>query len=190
MIKFKYLAILPLLVICAVGAYFLSKNTPKPTVPTAKSEIHSQISDIKAVQTNPDTGEIEYTLTAKSLTQSANGQDELLEVTMDWTPDQQSHYTITAGRAIFDQQTGEFDFGGGFVLTQHANDKVMTLKGDNLFGNTKSKQIHSPTPLTITEGDNQFFAKSMQGDLTDKTYQFFGITISFMPPKRQEQALF
>lgn len=190
MIKINHLAILFLLLVAGFGVYFFTKNTPKPAIPVAKAKIQSQISDIRAVQTNPDTGEIEYTLTAKSVTQNTTGQDELLDVVMDWTPDKDSHYTIKAGRAVFEQKTGEFDFGGGFVLAWHAKDGVMTLTGENLLGNTKSKKIYSQTPLTVIQGHNQFFAKSMQGDLMHKDYQFFGVQLSFVPPIRQEQALF
>lgn len=190
MIKFKYLAILPLLLVAGFAMYFLSKNTPKFTPTLAKPEIQSQINDIKAVQTNPSTGEIEYTLRAKSLTQTANGQDELIDVVMDWTPNKDSHYTIKASRAIFEQKTGDFDFGGGFSLTWHAKDGVTTLTGDGLLGNTKSKQIQSLRPLTVQQGQNRFVASSMRGDLMTKDYQFFGIQVEFLPPVRQQQSLF
>lgn len=186
----KYLAVLPLIVIGVLGWFFWSKNTPKPTVSLGKPSIQSQIQDIKAVQTNPDTGEIEYTLTAKSLTQSQNGQSELLEVAMDWTPDKISSYLITAKKATFDQNTGEFEFGGGFKMTQHSHNRTMILVGETLTGNTKSKLIASNTPLTIKEADNSFYASAMMADLNSKEYQFLGIKTTFTPPVRQDKALF
>ena len=45
-----------------------------PEVPTVDSEV----TQIKAIQTDPKTGATEYTLTADSLIQNANGQDEML----------------------------------------------------------------------------------------------------------------
>lgn len=188
--KNKYLALFPLLIIVVLGWYFLGKNTPKPNISLQKPNIQSQVEGITAVQTNPQTGEIEYTLTAKSLTQNIHGQNELIDINMDWTPDKTSSYTITAKRAYLDQNTGEFEFGEGFSLQQHNQDNAITLTGEILTGNTKTKKIHSQTPLTITQGANKFFAKSMTADLTTKDYEFFGIDTTFTPPTRQDKALF
>lgn len=191
----KYLAVLPLIVIGVLGWFFWSKNTPKPAVSLGKPSIQSQIQSIKAVQTNPDTGEIEYTLTAESLTQNTDGQSELLNVTMDWTPDTLTSYLITAKRAMFDQTTGDFEFGGGFELRRStknspAQDTLMTLTGDTLMGNTKDKVIASHLPLTVKEAGNSFYASAMTADLKSKDYQFLGIKTTFTPPARQDKALF
>lgn len=188
--KIKYLIILPLLVVCVFGWYFLGKSTPKAEVTLSKPNIHSQIDGIQAIQTNPDTGETEYTLTAKSLTQSTNGQDTLHDVVMDWTPDVISQYTITAKQATFNQNTGDFEFDGGFSLHQHSQTGNMTFTGNTLTGNTKNKLIHSDTPLSITQDNRKFYATSMTADLASKDYQFFGIDISFMPSERQDKSLF
>lgn len=188
--KIKYLVVLPLLVMCVLGWYFLGKNTPKTEVALGKPNIHSQIDGIQAIQTNPDTGKIEYTLTAKSLAQSTNGQDALYDVVMDWIPDAISQYTIIAKQATFNQNTGDFEFDGGFSLHQHSQTGDMTLTGSTLIGNTKNKLIHSNAPMNITQGHHKFKAMSMMADLTTKDYQFFGIDISFMPSERQDKPLF
>ena len=62
-----------------------------PEVPTVDSEV----TQIKAIQTDPKTGATEYTLTADSLIQNANGQDEMLGATIHWQPPQGETYTLT-----------------------------------------------------------------------------------------------
>lgn len=51
-----------------VGAWFFYKEDVniEPAVPSAPA-VSYEVTEIKAVQTSPETGEIEYTLTADSL---------------------------------------------------------------------------------------------------------------------------
>ena len=61
----RILSVLGVMVIM-VAAWFFYQEDPKiePTVPT-KPDVSYEVTEIKAVQTNEETGETEYTLTAK-----------------------------------------------------------------------------------------------------------------------------
>ncbi len=189
----KIIAVLSVLVMVAVGWYYWNQDDQKPKVELAKPDISLEVTDIKAVQTNPQTGEIEYTLTAKSLVQnSATGKDELKDVVMDWNPNTGMTYTMTASTATFDQNTGEFVFGEGFEMVRHAIDDkpALVLKGSLLTGNTKTKLIASSSPLKVTQGESIFEAQSVQGDLNTGMYEFGRISTEFTAPKRTDKPLF
>lgn len=188
----KLFALMSLLLFAIAAWYFVSQRSQSNSPSIGSPTISSEVTNIRAVQTNPETGEIEYELTAQSLIQNTSGKDELKEVVMDWTPNSGQHYTIRADTATLEQATGDFVFKDGFILTRHANadNKEMILKGGALTGNTKSKLIASDAPLDVTQDGHQFNAQSMQGDLNTGDYQFNQITIAFNPVQRVDQALF
>lgn len=188
----KIFAVISVLLLVAVGWFFINQQDSEPKPTLAPPKVSSEVTDIKAIQTNPETGEIEYELTAKSLTQNQAGQDVMNDVVMKWQATAQDRYTITAKTAQLDQNTGDMTFGEGFEFIRHATGDAesMTLTGSTLLGNTKSKRIESKTALKVTQAESFFEARAMQGDLNTGEYEFFGITKNFLPPARQDRALF
>lgn len=195
----KLLAVISLVFLIGAGGFFITQknNTPKPSLP--KPDIVSEISKIKAVQTNPATGEIEYTLTAQSLTQNADGMAILNDVIMDWTPsgttqtENQERYTIKAVSATLDDKTGDFVFKDGFELIRHATpatNKAMTITGGILIGNHKTKLINSQNPLQIYQDGNEFKAQGFRADLNTQVYDFYNISMLFSAPAHRETPLF
>lgn len=178
-------------------AWFFYQNQPSVTpidVPSVASQ--SQVSDIRASHTNPNTGQIEYTLTAKTLTQNQDGQTILSDVVLIWTPPTGETYEITSPQATFDDQSGDMHLMGGFVLAQKPNNSPqhITITGNSLMGNTHTYQLNSDEPLTITQTDNQinhtFFANKMNANLHTGDYEFLGMTAQFEPPQRVDKPLF
>lgn len=188
----KIFAVFALALVGVVGWYYFSQNQPIITPTLSTPNIHSQVSKIHAIQTHADTGEIEYQLTANALVQNAQGNDELQEVIMHWTPTAHDHYTIVAKVATLTKKTGDFVFGQGFILTHHANamQPALVISGNTLTGNTKTKLISSQSPLNITQGDNQFTAKQLQADLKTGDYDFYDIHMQFAAPVRTDKPLF
>lgn len=176
----------------AVAGWLFYYNQPKPTVVSApKADIKSQISDIRASQTNPDTGQIEYTLTAKTLTQDNNGQNVLSDIMLVWTPSQTQTYQMTSSTANLDETTGDMLLKDGFTFLTQSQDSVpIKITGGVLTGNTKTRQIKSDDMLEVHQGDNFFYAKGMTADLNAGEYAFFGVTAEFTAPKRTDKPLF
>lgn len=161
--------------------YGIKTNAPS-TPAVARPEISSQLQDISAKQTNPATGEIEYTLTAQSMTQNINKQSVVKNITMHWQATPQTHYTITAHTAHFDQTTGQFNFLNGFHLKQNQqNPSPLTLTGDRLSINTQTKHIKSDHPINVTLGNHRFNAQAMMADINKQLYDFSTISASFAP---------
>lgn len=177
----KKLALIALVVAFFATWYGIKTNAPStPTV--ARPEISSQLQDISAKQTNPTTGEIEYTLTAQSMTQNINKQSVVKNITMHWQATPQTHYTITAHTAHFDQTTGQFNFLNGFHLKQNQqNPSPLTLTGDRLNINTQTKHIKSDHPINVTLGNHRFNAQAMMADINKQLYDFSTISASFAP---------
>ena len=176
-----------------VGVWFFYKEDVKiePTVPSAPT-VSYEVTEIKAVQTNPKTGEIEYTLMADSLIKNSAGMDEMRNAKMDSTPPNgQSHY-LEANLAILEQTTGDLLLQEGFVLVRQGDDTKpkMTIKGDLLTANTKQHQVASNKPISITQGADSFIAQGFTGDLQTGKYEFYHIQMEFTPPKRVDKSLF
>lgn len=176
-----------------VGVWFFYKEDVKiePTVPSAPT-VSYEVTEIKAVQTNPKTGEIEYTLMADSLIKNSTGMDEMRNAKMDWTPPNgQSHY-LEANLAILEQTTGDLLLQEGFVLVRQGDDTKpkMTIKGDLLTANTKQHQVASNKLISITQGADSFIAQGFTGDLQTGEYEFYHIQMEFTPPKRVDKSLF
>lgn len=178
----KKLALIALVVVAFFATWYGIKTNAPSTPTVARPEISSQLQDISAKQTNPTTGEIEYTLTAQSMTQNINKQSVVKNITMHWQATPQTHYTITAHTAHFDQTTGQFNFLNGFHLKQkQQNPSPLTLTGDRLNINTQTKHIKSDHPINVTLGNHRFNAQAMMADINKQLYDFSTISASFAP---------
>lgn len=176
-----------------VGAWFFYKEDVKiePAVPSAPA-VSYEVTEIKAVQTSPETGEIEYTLTADSLAKNSAGVDEMKNAKMDWTPPNSETYHLEASLASLEQTTGDLLLKEGFVLVRQGDDTKpdMTIKGSLLTGNTKQRQVASSEPISVTQGTDSFMAQGFTGDLQTGEYEFHRIQMEFAPPKREDKPLF
>lgn len=175
----------------AVWFFYQEDVEVKPTVP-AKPEVSYEVTDIKATQTNPQTGQIEYTLTAKSLVQE-NGQEYMIDANMDWQASASQSYHLTASRITLNQDTGDMVINEGFELSKKDtadNQSAMVIQGEILTGNTKTKQVSSDKPIKITQANHSFEAQSFEADLSAGEYQFKQIAIQFDPTERQDKPLF
>lgn len=179
-------------IVMVVLIYVLYQSQPPARPPLSPPTTRTEVSNIQAIQTHPETGAVEYELNAQSLTQNSDGTDELHKVIMHWTPTNDLRYTIQASRAAFNRTTGDFVFQEGFTFTRHAYGSYgdLIITGTQLTGNTKSKQITSPDRLDITQDGHQFTAGGMQGDLAVGDYQFTHITIQLTSAPRVDKALF
>ena len=176
-----------------VGVWFFYKEDVKiePTVPSAPT-VSYEVTEIKAVQTNPKTGEIEYTLMADSLIKNSAGMDEMRNAKMDCTPPTGQRHYLEANLAVLEQTTGDLLLQEGFVLVRQGDDTKpkMTIKGDLLTANTKQYQVASNKPISITQGADSFIAQGFTGDLQTGEYEFYHIQMEFTPPKRVDKSLF
>lgn len=176
-----------------VAAWFFYQEDPKiePTVP-AKPDVSYEVTEIKAVQTNEETGETEYTLTADSLVQNASGEDEMLGAVMNWQPPEGEKYSIEAKRAVLEQSTGDMALSDGFTLTREAvdNKPKLVIKGNKLSGNTKSRMLSSDEPLTVVNGEDRFKAQGFSANLQTGEYEFSKIEVLYNSAPRQDKSLF
>lgn len=195
--KFKFLVVCSLVALVLATYFFRTQNDDTPAPSLAKPDISAEVSGIRAVQTNEQTGQIEYELTAERLTQnSKTGRDELVNAKLFWLPvlsdGTTEQYEIIAPLAYLDNTTGEFIFEQGFTLdkTQTDNHPTLHLTGQVLLGNIKEKILESHEPLTLTKGDEHFEAESFKADLNTGVYEFEQISIEFAPPQRTDKPLF
>lgn len=187
----KILISLSLLIIVLAVWYFNKQEVViAPTVPTAPTSSY-EITQIKAIQTSPETGQTEYTLTADSLVKNADGKDEMINAKMDWTPPASQSYSLTAARAIL-EDTGELSLSEGFTLTRRGDNARpdMVMAGMTLVGNTKERTVRSDTPLTVVQGDDKFEAQGFSANLATGEYEFYQIQMLFDPPARNDKPLF
>ena len=176
-----------------VAAWFFYQEDPKiePTVP-AKPDVSYEVTEIKAVQTNEETGETEYTLTADSLVQNASGEDEMLGAVMNWQPPEGEKYSIEAKRAVLEQSTGDMALSDGFTLTREAvdNKPKLVITGNKLSGNTKSRMLSSDEPLTVVNGEDRFKAQGFSANLQTGEYEFSKIEVLYSSAPIQDKSLF
>ncbi len=188
----KILSIIGLLIL-AVGVWFFYKEDVKvePAVPSAPQASY-EVTEIKAVQTNEQTGDVEYTLTADSLVKNTQGEDEMVNAKMDWSPPDGEQFQLTASRATLDQAAGDMKLAEGFVLTKKGTDAKpdMVIKGTLLTGNTKTYHVQSDEPINVTQGEDSFSAKGFSANIQKGEYEFNKISIQFNPPERQDKPLF
>lgn len=209
----KILSVLGVMIL-AVAAWFFYKEDVeiKPTTP-ATPDVSYEVQDIKAIQTNATTGEVEYTLIAQSLTKNAQGEDVMLDADMHWQPTDADPIHLTATQARHSQETGELFFDEGFILSkqpkdaqnsetaeakpnqdqanQDQNDKpALVIKGTSLMGNAKANTITSDEPVHITQGENEFMAQRLNANVQTGEYEFHQVQIEFNPPKRTDKPLF
>lgn len=187
--------LLTLLLIGALIVFWFFYNNRPDNIAIAKPDanIQSEVSDISASQTNPETGKIEYTLTAKSLIQNQAGQNEFKQMSMTWTPPSGEVYEIQSGTAILDNQTGGMMLSDGVVFHKKSStpeQQPITMTCDGLLGNTKLRQIQSLSPIHITQGEHEFDAQGVKADLNSGDYEFLQIITEFKPPIHNHQALF
>lgn len=179
--------------VIVVAAWFFYQEDPKiePTVPT-KPDVSYEVTEIKAVQTNEETGETEYTLTADSLVQNASGEDEMLGAVMNWQPPEGEKYSIEAKRAVLEQSTGDMALSDGFTLTREAvdNKPKLVITGNKLSGNTKSRMLSSDEPLTVVNGEDRFKAQGFSANLQTGEYEFSKIEVLYNSAPRQDKSLF
>ena len=189
----KVLSVIGALALALAWWFFSVNQDDTPSTEIAKPDISSEITEIKAVQVNPETGETEYTLTAKSLVQNTKtGQDELKDAHMAWQPPSGESYTIETKTAQLNQSTGELYFVDGFTLTRLATpDKpAMVMTGSQLRGNTKTRTLRTNQGISVTNGDDRFTAQGMQADLAAGEYVFDKIMIEYRAPERKDKRLF
>lgn len=174
----------------AVWFFYQEEVQIKPATPSAPDTSY-EVTDITATQTNAQTGQTEYTLTAKSLVEK-DGQDHMIDANMDWQLPTGEHYHIKAGDIVLNQQTGEITISDGFSLTKKAQNEGddLIIKGERLQGNTKTRQLGSDTAVSITQANNAFDAQGFVADLTKGEYEFRQITVLFEPAVRTDTVLF
>lgn len=154
-------------------------SAPRPTASTQHTA-----TGLSAQKTNPNTGEIDYTLAADTLEQTAQG-DVLHGVTLEFTPSGKS-YQLTATRAAFNQKTADFALTDGYQII--GDDIKMT--GNQLSGNAKTQQVGSQTATKINKDGQTFNATGFEGDLKTGDYTFFAVEMVFAPAMRQDKKLF
>lgn len=190
--NYKVISVIGALIL-AVAVWFFYKEDTKiePAAPIAP-QVSYEVSEIKAVQTNEETGETEYTVTAKSLVQNAAGIDEMREASIEWQPPQGERFELSASIATLDQDSGEMALSKGFRLVRKATaDKAeMVIEGASLNGNTKSRTVQSAEPLTVIQGTDKFKAASFRANLQTGEYEFDKIEVLFNAPKRTDKPLF
>lgn len=206
----KVLSVLGVMMLAVAVWFFYKEDVEvKPTTP-ATPDVSYEVEEIKAIQTNATTGEVEYTLIAQSLTKNAQGEDIMLDADMLWQPTDADPIHLTATQARHSQETGELYFDEGFILSkqphqntqevqenpnnqdnQTQNDKTsLVIKGTSLMGNTKANTIASDEPIHITQGENEFMAQRLNGNVQTGEYEFHQVEIEFNPPKRTDKPLF
>lgn len=188
----KILSVLGVMALMVAVWFFYKEDVSikpaKPVAPDVSYEVH----EIKAVQTNAETGEIEYTLTADSLVTSTDNENELIGAKLAWQVPNAQALELTAKKATHDQETGSIRFFDDFVLHRQGNDTIpsMTIKGSEIVGNTKARIIQSHNPIEVTQGEDQFTAQGFVADVAEGEYDFNTVEIVFDPPERQDKPLF
>lgn len=182
-----------LLFLIAGGIFFMHKKNTKEPITLPKPTVTSEVVNIRAIQTNPETGKIEYQISAQSLTQNTDNTSTLHDVLMHWTPTStdpklQEQYTISAQNAYLDEKSGDFVFQDGFTFVRQSDQ--ITITGGVLTGNTHKKHIQSQDVLTITQNERQFHAQGFTADLDQKIYDFYRVQMTFSTPIRQDTPLF
>lgn len=188
----RILSVLGVMALAVASWFFYKEDVEiKPAVPTVPEAAY-EVTEIKAVQTNPETGETEYTVTAESLVQDANGNDEMKNATVRWQPPSGDRFVVTAQRAALNQETGDLHLSHGFRLEREAgsNQPAMVIAGNKLTANTKTRIVSSSEPLTVQKGNDSFKAGAFTANLQTGEYAFDHIEVLFTPPKRDDKPLF
>ncbi len=195
----RVLIILALIIAGIAGWFFQQQGDVAPPVSIGPSEVDYEATDIQAVQTN-EQGETEYELNAESLIHDPNtNQDVMSGITMNWEPSAKQLYRIESGTATISQETGDLHLYGGFSLasedqakTTDSGEKIapITVSGEALKGNTKSRQVYSDQPVQVVQGENRFEAATMKANLETGEYEFGQVAVTFTPAERKDKALF
>lgn len=197
----KILIIIALLIAIVCGWFFHHHAEIKPPVTKVESsQIDYEATGIKASQTN-DKGETEYELTAERFVHNpTTNQDEMVDITLNWYPNSHEVYQVTAGRAVFVQQTGDLLLKNGVKLVgqpkgvvdadENENRHHIEMNSQSLQANTKTKEVVSDSPVTVTQGNQRFYAESMKADLATGELEFFQVNVSLTPAIREDVALF
>lgn len=188
----KLISLLGVMAIMVAGWFFYRQEVKiEPALPETPTPSY-EVEKIEAVQTNPETGKVEYTLTADSLVQNSAGEEEMIHAKIDWHPPQAANFNLVASRATFNQTTGDINLLQSFLLVRQADDTTpeMVIEGTTLFGNSKNHTIYSQEPIQITQGTDSFTAKSFTANLQQGVYEFHQIEMVFDPPKRTDKPLF
>lgn len=190
--NYRIIGVISVMALAVATWFFYQEDVEiKPALP-AKPTASYEVSEIKATQTNEKTGKTEYTLTAKSLVQNTQGQDELQQVVMQWQPTDQQSIILQADKATLNQDSGDLYLANGFRLEREAtsDQPAMIIEGVDLKANTKTGLIGSQKALTITQGQDTFKAASFDANLKTKEYQFHRIEILYKAPKRIDKPVF
>lgn len=196
--KIKLLVILALVSLAIATWLFKTQTSDMPTPTLSKPDITSEVSGIRAVQTNEQTGQIEYELSAERLSQNTQtGQEELINAQLLWSPNDDEQYKIIAPLAHLDKTSDNFVFKQGFVIQKTAtnsNTPTAEFKGQILMGNLTNKTLTSSEPLTAifykTHGTDRFDAQGFFAELETGIYEFAHIQSEFAPTPRQDKPLF
>lgn len=195
----RILIVLALIIAGIAGWFFQQQGKVTAPISIETTDVDYEATEIKAVQTN-EQGETEYELSADSLTHDPKtNQDVMSGIAMDWKPSVEQRYRIQSGTATISQETGDLHLYGGFTLVSEDKEKAtssgkkiepITVSGQALKGNTKSRQVYSDQPVKVVQGSNRFEAANMKANLETGEYEFGQVAVTFTPAERQDKALF
>lgn len=166
----------------------------------ASSNIEYEATDINALQTNAR-GEVAYLLKADKLTHYTDSNtDELENIKLNWRSNPQQNIQLHAQLANINHNSGDIQMQQDVILisrqpTQTADstkstNSALNLTATILKGNLQQKNLYSEQPVIVTQGDNRFEANSFKTDLQTGEYEFEKVAVTFLPPPRQDVALF
>ncbi len=211
----RFLLVLSLIVAVLAVWFYRTQGDISPLGGLSETNIEYEATDILAIQTN-ELGAAEYQLTADSLTHYAQENvDELETMTLHWRPNDHKSIAISADRAAMYHESDKVVMRNNVLFasqdisrpakftatkaTKAANDvalqtnpanRVLKLEATELIGHLADKTIYSDRPIKVQQAANRFESAGFKADLALGDYEFSQVAVTFLPPKRQDAALF
>lgn len=158
------------------GYYYLSGKSQKLDV-SKNQNLNSSATGILVVQTR-ENGQLYARATADHLIQNKNAdQAEVSHLSGKLFENGKDSIDFTAQKGFVHNNYKDYELSGGVVLTKIADEKTpsLTLKTEQLQGNSDTNQIQTDKLVTMSSPQGQFVSQGLKADLDSGQYEFFKI---------------
>lgn len=179
----KFLYIISLVIASCVGGFYYYSGKSQKLEIRADQDLSSDAEKIQITQTD-DSGKLYAKTNIQSMTQwMTSGKASLNQIQGILYQNGVENATFHADKAIASDEYRKVELNGNITITKldEAQKPIITLKTEQLLGDTKTNQIQTDRTVLVTNPQAQFSSQGLNANLTTGEYEFSNIRGKYDP---------